>query len=486
MDSGDAYRRLQAALRTELQKNFGRIREVETGLSRSEGYLSKFCRGDISIPLEVLLKSLELLKTDPGQFFGRALDAPRSSLEYLDSLRSAVDDRPLANMQEAAVLLAGHLEDGDHSEIYPSGILDPDPTPVQDLVNDVARCGRIEQRRRLRHAHRYRTLEFATAYLDHLDALRYDEPREAAKLVEVVGAELVPAILEGQDPERLALALRAIGIYGSAQRLLGNLSLAAAAVGFALEVSRTRGLDAVTGDLLRRAAYVLCDHGQHREAIEVLREALVVFYDLDLEVEVAKVQVDRGVVFNLLQDSLAASRALRKALRRMPQGSPALRRYRVAAYQNLALAHENARDLEASERWLGKAVEAFHDEGGINQAKMVWEYGRLARLKGDHDLAEERLRQAQRQMLDCGGLDSALVTLDLVRLLLEQGKTQEAVEMASGMASLLQSFAKSPVLEAATLAFVRAALAGQLTLDLADGFEQEMQRHGARRPGVVL
>ena len=55
-------------MKAELARNLGRIREIETGLSRSEGYLSRFCRGELSIPLEVLLKTLDLLGTDPGAF----------------------------------------------------------------------------------------------------------------------------------------------------------------------------------------------------------------------------------------------------------------------------------------------------------------------------------------------------------------------------------------------------------------------------------
>ncbi|MEM8931789.1 MAG: hypothetical protein AAGE94_11485, partial [Acidobacteriota bacterium] len=204
MTSGDAYDRLRAALRAELQKNFGRIREIEVALGRSEGYLSRFCRGETSIPVDMLLRSLELLNTDLGQFFNQALGVAPDTGAFLAEIAAKTPDKALAHLQKTTLQLSVEADGVDGASGIFDSPWDARPHKTTQLVEAMLACNGIEQRRRLRTAKRYRKLAFAEAYLTALDDLRYENPKESVKQVEVVACDLVPEI-DGDWPlERLS------------------------------------------------------------------------------------------------------------------------------------------------------------------------------------------------------------------------------------------------------------------------------------------
>lgn len=486
MTSRDAYSRLQAAMKAELARNLGRIREIESGLSRSEGYLSRFCRGELSIPLEVLLKTLDLLGTDPGQFFSKALGAPPDPGVYLEGLVDETVDEGAEELRRVALALRLRVAEGERcSPFFPGMLDDPRADKTAALIDDIVRCSGIEQRRRLRSADRYRQPAFVVAYLRHLDILRYDHPREALKLLQVVGCELIPEV-EARPIERQVLCLYTLAIFGSACRVQGDLASAAACQRFALEEAMSTQSNFLIGDLLRRAACVLYSACQYQQALDLLGDALVLYDELDLDEEVGKVQVLRGTMYNSLGDSLSAARVLRKALRRLGEKSLELRPFRGAAYQQLAIAYENAGDGEAAEEHLRHAVAVAMGGSSSQAAEMIWHHGWLAYQRGDLAAAERRLREARAGLLEPGGLAFALVSLDLARVLLVRGQSEEAMRIAQEMSSLLRGSKKTAAIEQSLLGFVRLALEGRLTANLIERFDRDLQKQGARRPGALL
>lgn len=486
MTSRDAYSRLQVALKAELSRNLGRIREIESGLSRSEGYLSRFCRGELSIPLEVLLKTLDLLGTDPGQFFSKALGAPPDPGIYLDGLVDDTVDQGAEELRRVALALRLQVNEADRcSPFFPGFLDDPRPEKTAALVEDMVRCTGIEQRRRLRSADRYRQTTFVVAYLRHLDVLRYDHPREALKLLQVVGCELIPEVA-ARPIERQVLCLYTLAIFGSACRIQGDLPSAAACQRFALEEAMASQSNFLIGDLLRRAACVLYSACQYQQGLDLLGDALVLYDELDLEEEVGKVQVLRGTLFNSLGDALSAARVLRKALRRLGTDTPEIRPFRGAAYQQLAIAYESAGDLEAAEEHLRHALAVLQGGSASQAAEMIWYHGWLSHQRGDHSTAERRLREARAQLQEPGGLSFALVSLDLARVLLLRGQGEEAMRIAQEMASLLGSSKKTAAIEQSLLGFVRLAIEGRLTAAVIERFDRELHKQGARRPSALL
>lgn len=486
MTSRDAYSRLQVAMKAELARNVGRIREIESGLSRSEGYLSRFCRGELSIPLEVLLKTLDLLGTNPGQFFSKALGAPPDPGVFLDGLVDERVDEEADALRRVALALRLRVGDNERcSPFFPGLIDDPKAEKTQGLIEDMVRCTGIEQRRRLRSADRYRQPAFVVAYLKHLDTMRYDHPREAFKLLQVVGCELIPEV-DARPIERLVLCLYAIAIFGSTCRIEGDLSTAAACQRFALEEAMSTQANFLIGDLLRRAACVLYSAGQYQQGLDLLGDALVLYDELDLEVEVGKVQVLRGTMYNSLDDALSAARVLRKALRRLGDDTPEISPFRGAAYQQLAIAYENAGDAEAAEKHLRHALVVIEGCSTLQAAEMIWFHGWLAYKRGDFLAAERRLREARAQLQPLAGLSFALVSLDLARVLLICGRGPEAMTIAQEMAALVRGSKKAAAIEQSLLGFVRMAIEGRLTAAILERFERDLNKQGARRPGALL
>ena len=468
MKSGDAHDRLRVALKSELQRNFGRIQEIERELSRSEGYLSKFCRGDISIPVDVLLDSLELLNTHPGRFFSRALG---SSSDAYAGLRDMSDDSPDKSLsrilkaldQMALDVAAEPSPDADRRE-------QPDFQTTRkeaDLAEDIQSCSGIEQRRRLKNAKRYRTTGFADLYVKYLIQLCYNEPRTAAKQAETVITDLLPNI-EAGAVDRLNLALRAVSAWAFGYRMIGQFSQAAYAIQLSLRVAARFGLSRLEGELIRVGAYLLSDDGAFDEALTLLGRALVIFDELDLEVEVGKVQVQRGIVYNELGHDRAAFKAFKRALSKLPLES-ANDRYRSAAFHGLSRAARNAGELNEAELWQERYLETLGPSASLYaRGKALWEKGNLHYEKRDLKAAEKHFLEA-RDLLDaCEASDIVLLCMDLTRVWLDQHRFSEAVELADGMACMLGTSQKNGLNEAALLEFIRAAHEGRLSLKLVE------------------
>lgn len=271
MTSEESARRIRRALRAELDGCWGQREAINRTIGHGPEYLSKVCRGVYPIKLDQLLSVLEYIGVDAGRFFADALSAGVANDALLGELeRFGEIHRQLRAIEKATVQL-------ELSE--PLGPVPP-PIDVEAMVARVVACKFREQRRRLSTAQKYRHPAFVAAYLEHLDALRYEDPKVAREITRVVALKLIPR-LPGPRRERIALQLKAIGIFGSIHRQKASFATAARAIGFALTFARRHGLPATVADLLQRGAYVLSDHGRYQGMLELLDEALVIYLDLD-------------------------------------------------------------------------------------------------------------------------------------------------------------------------------------------------------------
>ncbi len=483
MNSGEANERLRTALKAELQRNFGRIAEIERELSRSDGYLSKYCRGELAIPVDVLLKSLELLNAHPGRFFSRALGAPLDTGDLLRGIAAQTADKPLARIQKAIdqlALDASGIEDA--SGVFANPFCTETAQKDQELVEAMLECSGIEQRRRLKTAKRYRRPGFVERYLKSLIPLCYNDPRTVTKQAETVVTELVPQIPDLDPEERLGLALKGLSLFGFSMRMIDQLEQSAAATHFGLRISSRFKMLPIQAELLRLGAYLLSDYGSYQEALQLLGQAIVIFDELDREVDVAKVQVQRGIVFNEVGDHISAGRALRKSLQRLPESDPTVARYRSSAFGELARACREAGDLHASQQWLNKKLDSLDaSSGAFVRAKVKWEQGRLYYLRNQLNAAETCWIEARDLLFSCEAPDAVFVCLDLARLWLEQQRFREAVELSEGMARLLTCFRKNKIKEAALLGYIRAASEGRLSLMMVEALEKAMGEHSSSR-----
>lgn len=472
MKAEEARERILTSLRRELRKKWGRLGGIAEEIGRSPSYLSKICTNTLPVTLERLLEILQALEVEPADFFGEALDIvmPEPDRLLQDIEGGGPIDRALPMLEVVAERLDGPVR------ASPPSVRSSRRLNWAALVDKMARCTLSEQRRRMRTAARYRHPSFVRPFLEYLDALRYDSPRDASRLTETVVRELL-STLDCEVEERLTFFCRALGIFGSAHRILGHYPTAARAQRMALVLARQHGLTMTVADLLQRSAYVLADHGEYQRALVILREALEIYFDHESAIGVGRVLYDRGYVFNYLGEHEAAITSLQRSLDYLQGESPLVRRNRLAAYLSLSCAYEELEDPDAAERWLKEAIDSFSDEGDLVRAHISWRYGLAAMAKEEYGEAVERLRSA-RQILDAkkSPIKAGIIALDLISSLLGSKQEKEAKELAMGMAEYLVFFRKDRAMEAALFEFVDAVSRGRLSQDLVAQLRKTLEK----------
>ncbi len=454
MDWQETQRRLLEGLYDQVRSRWGRIGETEARLGISDGYLGKLCRGKHDFKLSLFLEAIEALGLDHRAFFSQALEIQPEPEDYLRQLDETGDrDSTLARMAGATREL----------ETATPPAADRRATAGAEAVAGVAACRRVEQLRRLRAGRKYRSHAFARAYLEHLDALRYDDAGEAARLAAGVAQNLIPA-LPGPQQERVALQCLALGVYGSARRLEGRFSAAARTFNLALEVARRTGLRRDTANLLLRASYLLKDHGQFRRALAFLNEALVTFVQLGAPWDIGRALVDHGMMRSGLGQYQEAVLDLERAIEHLAGSEKQLNRHHLSAYQLGAYAHEQLGRLVEAHQWLERGLRIFEPRHAVDIAKLQWFRGRLAFRQGRYGRAQELLRAAGAGLVGKEiPTKRALLTVDLISVLLAQGRRHEASDLAAAVVPPLFDLRSSHVAEATIAA---AALDGKLHEDI--------------------
>ncbi len=453
--SGESSRRIREALRAEKDKRYGEVGRIEADLGFSEGYLAKVCRGAAPIAVDRLLQVLERMEVDPGRFFARALGGRTDNDALLEEVeRFGVIDRRLARIEKVTRGLETAAPVGPVPPAIDAGA----------MVADFVGCSGREQRRRLGAGEKYRHPAFAAAYLEHLDALRYDDAKEARLNAGAIAVKLIPR-LPGQPSERIALQLKAIGVYASCHRQKGNWATAARALRLALGVSRRHRLAEMLTDLLRRAACVLSDNGRFWEAMGLLNEALVVCIDTDSHQDLGIVMVERATALLYLGEYRQTIAVLNRSLTFLQGDSLRMNRSRMAAHQVLGLAHKELGELRRAEVALSRAVAAARGAGRLNRASLLWDHGAIALKRKQFETAERSLRAAAGLFEELEDPTRALVALDLTTALLAQEKHLEAVAVAMSMAQFLGAFRGNPMADAAISDLVQKAIHGNLTAD---------------------
>ncbi|MEM7582868.1 MAG: tetratricopeptide repeat protein [Acidobacteriota bacterium] len=510
----EVQRQLVERLQRELRSRWGRISETEAALGLSEGYLNKMLSGQRSFRLETFLQAVELLGLDPKAFFSQALDICPRSDDFLAQLENS-NDRDVAWLRieratselMATELLAVDLEGVGLDAVAPftvspatsspetasraTGCADDaaaasEPAPARKLAGaaDAAKFVKLparEQDRRLRHTSRYRSLPFARAYLEQLDALRYDHAVAAAKRATVALVDFIPQ-LPGTAKERISLYCLGLGIFGSARRHKGEYTSATRALRQALVLAQRAKLRRDTGNLLLRASYLLKDHAQFERAKQLLGEALVIFTRLGSHSDMGRALVDHGMMLCHSGDFEGAILDLRQALDHIAEAGPELHRYRLSAYQMLAYAHQELGQLEAAEACLERGVSQFGEGHAVDEAKLRWSQALVAYERGGFERSEALLRSAQEVLAEREGpIQSAIISLDLIAALLAQEKRDEATGLAESMAQLVTKLRDNRWAEATLVELIRTAVAGRLSRQMVHAIKEKLAAGAAAK-----
>ncbi len=431
---------------------------VEQRQGWSRGYVAKLRKTGWNVSLLKLLQLVEGLEIPAGVFFGRVFDARTDPVGCLRAIERQAAEQPAL---EALAKATWKLE---HS----TPLIGSKVPPRKARLEDLTRSSRSDQRKRLRCTQKYQTLEFMQQYLAYLDRLRYERPKTAAWIAEAVATEIVELVVADQR-ERLELQCLALGVYASAKRLLGEFTPAARAIGLGLELARRHELEASRAALLLRGAYVLQDHCEYDLALELLQKAQIIYSDLALEHDVSKVLVDRGNMFVQKGSYRRAQLVFERALDTLPLTDEGMCRWRLAAYHGIAVASRHLGQLNKAEAYLQDAVASAGQQGGAVLGKLFWLQGMLAVDRREYAEAEPHLLEALRLFTTCDDpLDVVLVSLDLMRSLLAQGKRPAAISLAKQMASLIKQFKGNKLAEGALLQLVEGGLSGEVNEELLD------------------
>ncbi len=176
---------------------------------------------------------------------------------------------------------------------------DPPAAPLQardyhPRLEEYWRAETCYQRRYLGTTVMFRQPAFVADYLERLDALRYERPKDAAKVAAGVVTILLPLVGASRD-EILAFACKGIGIYASGHRQSLDFNTAAHALLVGVRLAGRHGLELERAELLQRGAYVLSDQGEFNRALLLLKEAQVIYFDKKRNTEIGKLLTCRAM-----------------------------------------------------------------------------------------------------------------------------------------------------------------------------------------------
>ncbi len=459
MNAKKLYERVCATLEADVRRAWGGIQDAEDK-SCGRGIISRYYNGTREILLKPLLDFLCALGNDPASFFARALGQPLDTEVLLNDIivNQQRSDRLWRNVESATLQLE---RDGDFDgERHTFATQDA----IANMVRSMAQATSREQIRRLRTTRCYRDRGFASAYLRHLDVLRDDEPDLARRLAARVAIHLVPAT-PGPLEARIELQCEALGIFGSAARLKARFSIAAQALFLALQLTGRHGLSDAQGRLLHRIVHLLENARKPELALIPLREAIEIYVHADSSVGLGKTLIVQGRIYGCLGRHEKAIEVLTASQRYLPEERLEFARYHCCAYQSLAEAHEQLGDLKEARMLLAKASTFVAEEERVRQASLTWQQGCLSLAEGDAANAEVLLDAARERLKNhVDATQEALVSVDLVRSQLSQGKFQKACNTASSAARFLKPLEGNPTAEAAVFELTRAGIEGRLNI----------------------
>jgi tetratricopeptide (TPR) repeat protein len=301
----------------------------------------------------------------------------------------------------------------------------------------------------------FATPDVCESLLDRSFTLRFSDPGAMLRL-----AELAAESAEGLDTEVYGaqsaadLQARAWAEVANAHRVIGDLPQADRVMTRAVDC-RSRG----TGDarLLARlsdlAASLACAQRRFDQAFRLLDIAYSLYVKLGDTHAAGRVLIARGLYAGYTGDPLEGIRFLVHGLNTIDR----VREPKLAfqALHNILSLRVELGEYEEARRTLQNMrplYERFYDE--MAEVKVRWMEGRIAAGLGDLEEAEQAFTDA-RDSFDRAGLGyrAALVSLDLVSVWLQQGRTSEIRQL---VAELLVTFRAVGV--------EREALAGMLLL----------------------
>lgn len=293
------------------------------------------------------------------------------------------------------------------------------------------------------------------------------DPERARELAETAEAALRRTMA---GPGVGALLARASAYLGNAERVQGNYAGARKRFDFARSLIWTEGVTDpfVHAEIDSCEALLGMQEGNLDEAETMLSRSVALYLLTGAREEAAHPLVSLGLLYSIQGDYEKALQVTRTALEDIHPKRNA--RLYLSARFNLALFLCESGDHEAATESLLKDRELFLRFPDLfTQLRLSWLEGKIALGYGRLDDAEEVLRKVRYGFtLQERGYETALVSLDLARVYLRQGRPAELKRLAGEMHELFSGDQIRQEAVAALLLFEEEALRETLTLDLVE------------------
>jgi tetratricopeptide (TPR) repeat protein len=307
--------------------------------------------------------------------------------------------------------------------------------------------------------------------------LAANDGTQAVERVEL--AVLVADILEDGEPaeDRWIYQLRgyAWAHLANARRVLGDLTAADEAYQMADSWWQA---GEVVGDalgygpvILELAASLRTAQRRFPEALEILDRVIGLYTEDDPEHRdrhrAGRALLQKALAVSQMGAPESAIRYLRDARTMIdPEREP---RLRFCLDHNLLASLASAGRFREAESFLPVVEQVCREVAtDLDQFRVRWVEGRIATGLGERERARTAFAEVRRELTERGmGYDTALVSLELAALDLEEGRTAEVKELAREMVAVFRAQEVQREALAALLLFRRAALKEKATAELA-------------------
>ena len=444
MKPKDMTRRILQTLAAERATHgHGAAAEIDYRLGKSKGYLGRVFRQEVGLQVETLFRTLDALEADPVDFFARVLGTRRNPERLLSRLERQLGADGPTFLHSVARRLSPHLR--------PTPQTQNSQTSANQVHNFQAHSNALEDLRR---------------DLARWDERRFSAPTECLEPAESLLHRAAAAYFGSHGPAAAKHLAYALGILGSLLRLRADFGASARCLRLALELSRQHRLVLSRADLLQRAAYLIADQGEYRVALDVVYEASDIYTQSHDLGGVGRSLVDRAVILFGTDEREAAIQCYTSSLEYLPESAW---NNRFSAYQGLGWIHMEMDQLDAATHWVTRAETAHRTREGPNWWRLVWLRGEISLKSKELKNAETALRSARDAFIEHGNpFDIALISLQLAKALLLADRWTEMRKITAAMLGLLKPFQKNRIASAAIHELTRAALTGEVTVELLD------------------
>jgi tetratricopeptide (TPR) repeat protein len=333
----------------------------------------------------------------------------------------------------------------------------------------------------LRNRRCFRTLAVCELLIDTSFEAGFRDAGHSIELAEL--GLLLATLLDGDHYGHSVvqdLQARAWAYLGNARRIAFDLAGAEEALDQAERLAEGGSADPLEeARILDLRASLLGDQGRYEQAADLLDVVIDIYHDLREPHRKGRAMISKGVFLGNGGWPEEAIHQIRKGLALVDWDREP--RLVLAARHNLAWFLNDCGRSEDALQQIARFRHTYHElADSWAELRLSWLEGRIAARLGHVSEAEDSLIEVRQQLLDEGhGYDASLVTLDLAKLYLQQGRNAEVRELAADMLDVFLSQDVHRQAAAALAVFQQAAELDNATPVLLEEIATYLQR--ARR-----